>query len=107
MMNRKHPHRITYWKKGLIDRHGVPSWDGPYTAYVRWEDSDRVYWTENGREIRGRSFIYADEDILTNGDYAIFAVSCLESPPNASYEVKMVRRITNIRGTKTEYRYSL
>lgn len=101
----KHPDDITYWKKGTIDYMGQPSWDGPYTVKCRWEDEQRLYLTDNGREARGRSTIFMPENLLGIGDYVYEGVSVATEPPTGSFEVKQPRKIKNLRGTRVEHRY--
>ena len=101
----KHPHTMTYWKKGELDRHNQPQWDGPFTSKCRWEDSQRLFYTEDGHQSRGQSTVYTPENILTTGDKIYFGKVDSEEPPADSYEVKRPRAISNLRGTRTEYRY--
>ena len=104
-MINKHPDDITYWKKGGVDYMGQPQWDGPYVDVCRWEDEERLFITDNGREERGRSTLYAATDFLEIGDYVYQGLSAETSPPTGSFEVKQPRKIKNLRGTKVEYRY--
>ena len=101
----KHPDDITYWKKGAIDYMGQPVWDGPHTAKCRWEDEQRLYLTDNGREARGRSTIFLPEGLLEIGDYVYEGVSTDAEPPTGSFEVKQPRKIKSLRGTRVEHRY--
>ena len=101
----KFPNKFTYWKKGDLDYMGSPSWDGPYVANCRWEDEQRLYLTDTGREARGRSTLYTQKQLLEIGDYVYEGVSDSEEPPTGSFEVKQPRKIGNLRGTRVEYRY--
>lgn len=100
----KHPHLITIWKLQGTDWHGNATFSSPVKKYVRWEDQQKLYITENGTESRGRSVIYCDTPIADFGDYLFLGDSDDASPPDRSYTVKDVRNITNISGTRTEYR---
>lgn len=101
----KHPDDITYWKKGDLDYMGQPEWDGPYTTKCRWEDEQRLFLTDNGREGRGRSVVYMPNNLLDMGDYVFEGISDEPVPPTGSFEVKQPRRIKNLRGTRVEHRY--
>ena len=101
----KYPNKFTYWRKIGIDYTGVPEWDGPHVANCRWEDEQRLYITDSGREARGRSTLYTTKQLLDIGDYVYEGVSDKEVPPTNSYEVKQPRKIGNIRGTRVEHRY--
>lgn len=100
----KHPHTITIWKSLGTDWHGQPTWSAPIVKKVRWEDSQKLYITERGQEARGRSTVYCDTPIADFGDYIFLGESTEVSPPSRSYTVKDVRSVTNISGTRTEYR---
>lgn len=106
-MSYKHPHTITYWVKTTVDRYGNPSWDGPNTAKVRWEDGARLVLTNTGREVKGRSTIYAQSDILNIGDQVYLGTSEELSPVSGSFEVLSREMISNLRGTKTVHSYVL
>ena len=101
----KYPDKMTYWKKGGLDMNNQPQWDGPHPADVRWENRQRLFWTEDGREQRSTSIIYTQEDILEIGDYVVYGESAELTPPVGSTEVKRPRRIRNLRGTRVEHRY--
>ena len=103
-MINKHPDKITYWKSDGIDYMGQPNWSGPYTVDCRWEDEQRLYISDTGKEEKGRSVIYLKAEILDIGDYVYNGVSSDLTPPTGSFEVKQPRRIKNLRGTRVEYR---
>lgn len=101
----KHPDKYTYWKKGEIDYMGQPTWQGPTVSNCRWEDEQRLYLTDNGREARGRSVLYTPDSPIDIGDYVYEGVSTASTPPVGSFEVKQPRKIKNLRGTRWEQRY--
>ncbi len=98
---------ITYWNVLSVNRYGQPVYSTPKEAKVRWEDRQRLFLTENGREVRGNSIVYAETGILQTGDYVFKGSSTALAPPTGSFEVKQPRQVQNLRGTKTEFRYIL
>ena len=104
-MINKYPHKLTYWKNGGLDRHNQPTWDGPYVVDCRWEFKERLFYTEDGQQVRGNSTIYLKTNLLNQGDYVYRGESTSSSPESKSYEIKRNFDISNIRGTRTEYSY--
>lgn len=104
----KTPHIITIWTQlGEPDLYGKFQYEVK-TAKCRYEQSDRLYTNEFGQMVRANSIVYAYEDITKKGDLVIkgdFRYS--ESPVDGAFEVKQRREVTNLRGTRTEYRYIL
>lgn len=103
-MINKHPDKFTYWLAGELDHMGQPSWDGPYTKPCRWEDEQRIYINDTGKEARGRSTVYTQAEHVDIGDYVVEGVSDSSTPPTGAFEVKQPRKIKNLRGTRVEYR---
>ena len=103
----KFPQTLTYWKKDGLDQVNQPIWDGPYVTKCRWEEKQRLYITETGREVRGNSTVYLPEDLITQGDYVYKGESTKSSPDSKSFEVKRNNSISNLRGTKMQYSYIL
>lgn len=100
----KYPHRITVWRKTAVDRYGVPTWEGPFYVNTRWEDKQTLYLNLEGREVRGDSNIYVEEDIVRIGDHVSLGVFTGSTPNDVSKEVRNRRAISNLRGTRTEVR---
>lgn len=104
-MVNKHPDKFTYWKSEGVDHMGQPNFDGPYVEDCRWEDEQRLFITDTGKEERGRSTIYTKNQYVDIGDYVVEGVSTDTTPPPRAFEVKNPRKIKNIRGTRVEYRF--
>lgn len=109
-MNRdyKFPQWVTYWRKS-----GEPDLYGKHT-YVsgkvkcRWEETSRQYINEFGEHTRSNAYVYTIGDDLVVGDVVIEGDhTSSASPISGSYPVRRRRAITNLTGTKTEYRYIL
>lgn len=100
-------HDITIWRSLGVDRYGQPNYQEPITIRGRWEDAERLYINENGREVRGRSTVYLPEDLAKSGDYMMLGVSEELRPTVDSYEVKQRRVINSQRGNRKECRYIL
>lgn len=100
-------HDITIWRSNGVDRYGQPMYKEPLNVRGRWEDAERLYINEQGREVRGRSTVYLQEDLAKSGDYMLFGKSEATTPPVDAYEVKQRRVIANQRGTRKECRYVL
>lgn len=103
----RHPDTITYWKAGGLDMYGQPSWSAPITIPARVEQGSRVYYTENGREVRGRYYVFIESDQLKEGDIVYMGRSGDVSPPTSSLEVKQQRIIPSLLGNVKEYRYAM
>lgn len=103
-MINKHPDQFTYWKSEGTDHMNQPNWVGPFTKPCRWEDEQRLYISDTGKEARGRSTIYTTKEFVDIGDYVVEGVSTESVPPSGAFEVKQPRKIKSIRGTKVEYR---
>ena len=101
----KYPHKITYWKNSGLDKHNQPTWDGPYVVDCRLENKERLFYTEDGQQVRGNSTIYLEENLLTQGDYVHYGKSESSTPESKSFEIKRNFAISNLRGTRTEYSY--
>lgn len=102
------PHIITVWK-----RNAEPDIYGKYTFTVdtikcRFEQTERTYLNEYGQHERSRAYIFTMSDVLSRGDTVILGdyTSSVE-PVDGAFEIKQERHIPNMRGTKTEHRYTL
>lgn len=103
----KHNDTITMWQSGGLDAYGQPAWDGPNAMKARVEKGHRVYYTENGREVRGRYYIFLPDESLKEGDTVYVGESSEQNPPSESFEVKQVRIIPSVNGNVKEYRFAL
>lgn len=103
-MDIKHNHKMTYWLVGALDQYNQPTWGTPVTVDVRWEDSQRLFITEDGREARGKSTVYMPQGYVYLGDYVALGTFVSASPDVDAFEVRDARSISNLRGTRTEYR---
>lgn len=103
--DRKHTQEFTAWRKEGVDRFNQPAWDGPHQGYCRWEDNQRLFYTEDGKERRSQSLVYLSEDFLDIGDFVVLGHHSDDKPVSGAVEVQRPRRIPNLRGTKFEYRY--
>ena len=109
-MNRdyKFPQEVTYWRKS-----GSPDMYGRDTYIVgkvkcRWEETSRQYLNEFGEHTRSNAYVYTIGDDLVVGDVVMQGDYTTNTTPiSGSYPVRRRRAITNLRGTKTEYRYIL
>lgn len=101
----KHPDIMTYWVREGTDEYNQPAWSGPHTSRCRWEDEERLYIDNEGREARGRSTVYVAEDLLKIGDRVMRGESVSTSPDTKSWEVRQPRTIPSLLGDKREYRY--
>lgn len=107
-MSYKEPHTITIWTRSdTTDIHGRAVYTVD-TDTCRYEESSRLYVNEFGQNVRANSIIYSVRDILKKGQLVIRGdFSSTLVPVDGAYEVKQRRAVTNLRGTKTEFRYIL
>lgn len=105
----KFPHTATVWRSdGTRDIHGRPLRQ-VFTIKCRYEEHDREYINEAGEHQRSNAYIYVKKiddlqigDVVIRGDF-----SDQESPVERSFPVRRRRVISNLRGTREEYRYVL
>jgi hypothetical protein len=91
------------WKKGPPDIYGQPTYGKPIVIQHRWEQKNGVFITREGRTQGYSSRIYIDV-YADAGDRIAKRVT--DSIDN-SYEIKDARAISNVSGSKTEYRVVL
>lgn len=103
----RHPQTITYWRAGNLDMFGQPTWSGPHVVPARIEEGNRVYYIENGREVRGRAYVFLPQQLLKVGDKVLFEKSDQATPPQGTFEVKQERIIPSLLGTAKEYRFAM
>lgn len=100
----KHPQVATIWKFKGVDFNNQPTFEAPRKVNVRWEDVNRLIIEANGREVRGRSRIYFPEDEFEMGDFIARGEWSELVPIRNALEIKNKSVITNISGTRAEYR---
>lgn len=64
----------TYWKPGVIDANGDPTWDAGVKVVTRWANQDGIVAGEDGSEQKTEYAIYTTVDIpkramIALGDY--------------------------------------
>ena len=105
MVNSKYPQTLTYWINTGLDLRNQPTFDGPFTSPCRWEQKDRLFLTENGRDVRSDSKVYVPENVFSQGDYVVRGLSQNSEPDNSAQEIKETFGVPNLRGTKIEYSF--
>ena len=105
MASAKFPQTLTYWVNEGLDVRNQPTFNGPFTSPCRWEKEDRLFLTENGRDVRSDSKVYVPDDIFSQGDYVVQGVSQNSQPDNSAQEVKETFVVPNFRGTRIEYSF--
>lgn len=103
----KYPTIVTYWIKSTVDRFGSPTWIGPKKAKVRWEDGQRIFLTNTGRELKGRSTIYTESDFMNPGDHVYKGSSNSTKPIVGAFEILAEEHVPSLRGNKTTHSYVL
>lgn len=108
-MNRGYmfPHTVTVWRKsGEADVYGKYSYN-VFTLKCRFEQSERLYINEYGQHQRANGYVFTKNDDILRGDIVIMGkYNNSDEPVDGAFEIKMERHISNIRGTKTEHRYT-
>ena len=99
-------HNVTVWRNEGVDFQGAPDFSGPVSARARWEDRSSVFIDADGKQNRSESTIYVDKE-FKRGDFIVFGKSTDSSPPAEAREIKDVRNMPNLSGTKVERRLLL
>jgi hypothetical protein len=106
---RKQPDLITVWmvdNDGESDAYGNLPYLSPVQAYVRYEERVTRFINRDGQEDKGRGAIYVDGvDIMKVDDYVLFGNSVSATPSRDAFIVKDKSRITNISGSRVQYKY--
>lgn len=100
----KHPHKATLWRYEGVDMNNMPSYAEPLVVNVRWEEEERLITDNTGKEIQGRGTIYFPEKLFKINDYIALGEHTDQFPISGSFEIKNQRSISNLSGTKWEYR---
>ena len=103
----KHPQQATLWKKLGVDRNNIIQWSTPVTINVRWETDNRQITDSSGKEIRGSGYVFFPTAQFDIGDYVAQGEHDAVKPVASAYEIKNQRIITNMSGTRAEYRASI
>lgn len=103
--NYKFPHTITRWRPIDTDKYGQQTYSVE-TFPARYQLTNRLYVDEFGNNQRAKGLVYTMgddldlKDVVALGDYINET-----SPVNGAFEIKVKRIHSNLRGTRTEYRY--
>ena len=100
----KHPQMVTLWRYEGVDLNNVPSYYNVGTFNVRWEDRSELIVNNDGKQSMGRATIYFPEKVFEIGDYIVLGDIPDINPPSNAYEIKNERSISNLSGTRYEYR---
>lgn len=101
-------HKATIWTQGNgLDIYARPIWNAPIVVDCRWEDVATTYTDANGDKQRSNSRVYIDRpasvgDFIAKGDFS--DVSPYPEPVETAKEIRDFRTISNVHGTRTEYR---
>lgn len=101
------PHTVTVWRPiDDPDVFGKSCYD-VFSVPCRFEERERLYTNEFGQHERANGVVYTQTRLLKKGDLVAFGDYQYERFPIAdTYEIKNERHISNMRGTKTEHRYT-
>jgi len=91
----------TYWTQGSLDRYGNPTWNGPNTTKVRWEDRSELFISTDGKRETSRSRVYMEPN-LDIGDYITRGENSDSESPSEADVVKQFQEVRNVRGDKRE-----
>ena len=103
----KFPQTATIWKQTGLDMRGNALYGTPVKTHVRWEDTETVFIGSDGRESRGTAIVYLPDDLASVGDFISYGDSSSATPNSEAQQVKALRRVTNMSGSRTEYRVVL
>lgn len=101
------PQTITVWRQdGIPDVTGQRGWTRRVLK-ARYQSVNRLYVREDGESVRSLAYVYTKEDSLQIGDRVALGEFTNSSPSTVkgAYDIKQRRVITNMRGTRSEFRY--
>lgn len=101
------PQTITVWRQdGIPDVTGQRGWTR-FVIKARYQAVNRIYVREDGENQRSLAYVYTKEDSLKLGDRVALGEFADTTPTTVkgAYDIKQRRVITNMRGTRSEYRY--
>ena len=99
-------HDVTVWRNEGIDFQGAPKFSDPVKARARWEDRSSIFIGPDGKQNRSESTIYVDRE-FKRGDFIVLGKNTSSEPPTEAREIKDVRNMPNLSGTKMERRLLL
>lgn len=103
----KYPHKVTVWRKSdESDLYGNTSWLTPMVVDCRFQEGGRIVSGETGVVSRAAFVVYTQSDIIRKDDWLEYGVVDSAEPTEDAYPVKQRRRTTNLRNTRTEFRYT-
>ena len=97
---------ITVWQRGELNPIGKPTYSLPERVKARWEDRTVLFISPDGRSERSRAVVYVPKEFPT-GALIKKGWHRTNTPPQDAYEVRDVRVIPNLHGTKKETRLIL
>lgn len=99
-------HKVTVWKKEGTDFQGQPVYSSPIHSNARWEDRSSIFTDNDGKERRSESTIYVEKE-FEKGDFIVKGKYTSSTPPTEAREIRDVRNMPNLTGTKVERRLLL
>ena len=96
--------KFTVWKIDGIDLNGQPSYLPPVTILGRIERKGSLFLNGDGRETRGDSTIYTEDSGARLADIIFVGESLSTTPEKGSKEIQDIQIISNLAGTRTEYK---
>ena len=95
---------FTIWQIDGLDINSQPSYIGPITIKGRHEQKASVFLNADGRETRGNSTVYTEDSGARLADLIFVGESVSATPAPGSQEIKDLQVISNLSGTRTEYK---
>ena len=99
--------KAIYWKRGVFDHYGVPSFDDPIEVDCRWEDVNMEFLDPQGNRQMSRSVVYVD-CLMVVGDRLAKGPMESYTPANpinqeGTFEIKRFDILPNLKNTENLY----
>lgn len=96
-------HTATYWSPGGNDGFGTISFNAPVAIKCRWQDTETLSRTPDGREIISSTVVYSDRE-LEKGGFLVEGSFSAASPVEGAREIRDNSRHRHLLNTKILYK---
>ena len=90
----------TYWPPGSNDGFGGRNYGSPVLIACRWQDAQKLFRDQNGREMISEAIVYVDRELAASGRLVLGDATDSDVPPDGSNEIRQTGASPSLDGTQ-------
>ncbi|MCP4475386.1 MAG: hypothetical protein GY821_12640 [Gammaproteobacteria bacterium] len=106
-ITKNHNQTIVYWGNPVKDKYGGRTFDTPVEISGRWEQNQKLFTDDAGRESVSKAFVFLGQDVVLGGYLYLGTLVSISSAANPgtvadAYEIRAFTKIPNIKADDFE-----